>query len=119
MDTEGYLDDTRASESVRTHLRLAYRQSGLSQRDLAERMGLSHASLGRLLKGERKVTVDDVDAMAEALGLPWQWFYEDWTATGTAPEVRTSDRLAELVEELRRNERKRGAGKDGSTEEEG
>jgi transcriptional regulator with XRE-family HTH domain len=48
---------------------MARRRAGLSQRELAERLGLRQATIARWERGDRQVNVEDVEAVAAACGL--------------------------------------------------
>jgi transcriptional regulator with XRE-family HTH domain len=48
---------------------MARRRAGLTQRQLAERLGLRQATIARWERGDRGVSVDDVEIVAHACGL--------------------------------------------------
>jgi len=48
---------------------MARRRAGLTQRQLAERLGLRQATIARWERGDRSVSVDDVALVAHACGL--------------------------------------------------
>jgi transcriptional regulator with XRE-family HTH domain len=48
---------------------MARRRAGLSQRELAHRLGLRQATIARWERGDRQVGVEDVEAVAAACGL--------------------------------------------------
>jgi transcriptional regulator with XRE-family HTH domain len=48
---------------------MARRRAGLSQRELADRLGLRQATIARWESGARQVSIDDVATVAEACGL--------------------------------------------------
>ena len=48
---------------------MARRRAGLTQRQLAERLGLRQATIARWERGDRGVSVDDVELVAHACGL--------------------------------------------------
>jgi transcriptional regulator with XRE-family HTH domain len=48
---------------------MARRRAGLSQRGLAERLGLRQATIARWERGDRQVSMEDVEAVAAACGL--------------------------------------------------
>lgn len=51
--------------------------AGLTQAALAERIGMERTQLVRVEKGERKITVSELAALANDLGLPIDWFVSD------------------------------------------
>jgi transcriptional regulator with XRE-family HTH domain len=48
---------------------MARRRAGLTQRELAERLGLRQATIARWERGDRQVGIEDVEAVAGACGL--------------------------------------------------
>jgi transcriptional regulator with XRE-family HTH domain len=48
---------------------MARRRAGLTQRELADRLGLRQATIARWERGDRQVGVEDVEAVAAACGL--------------------------------------------------
>ena len=48
---------------------MARRRAGLTQRELADRLGLRQATIARWERGDRHVAVEDVEAVAAACGL--------------------------------------------------
>src|SRR6185312_1133875 len=48
---------------------MARRRAGLTQRELAERLGLRQATIARWERGDRQVGFEDVEAVAAACGL--------------------------------------------------
>ncbi|MGL4551761.1 MAG: helix-turn-helix domain-containing protein, partial [Gemmataceae bacterium] len=67
---------------------------GLSQRQLAGRVGLYQSDISRIEKGGRPLALDEAVSLAAALGVPLQWFL-----TGTS---RPGKHLPALELELRR-----------------
>jgi transcriptional regulator with XRE-family HTH domain len=51
------------------YVMMARRRAGLTQRQLAERLGLRQATIARWERGDRSVSVDDVELVAHACGL--------------------------------------------------
>jgi transcriptional regulator with XRE-family HTH domain len=51
------------------YVMMARRRAGLTQRQLAERLGLGQATIARWERGDRGVSVDDVELVAHACGL--------------------------------------------------
>ena len=48
---------------------MARRRAGLTQRDLAERLGVRQATIARWERGDRQIGMEDIEAVAEACGL--------------------------------------------------
>jgi transcriptional regulator with XRE-family HTH domain len=51
------------------YVMMARRRAGLTQRQLAERLGLRQATIARWERGDRGVSLDDVEMVAHACGL--------------------------------------------------
>jgi transcriptional regulator with XRE-family HTH domain len=51
------------------YVMMARRRAGLTERQLAERLGLRQATIARWERGDRGVSVDDVELVARACGL--------------------------------------------------
>src|ERR1019366_2281425 len=51
------------------YVMMARRRAGLTQRQLAELLGLRQATIARWERGDRGVSVDDVELVAHACGL--------------------------------------------------
>ncbi|MCB1293333.1 MAG: helix-turn-helix transcriptional regulator, partial [Gordonia sp.] len=49
----------------------------LTQEHLANRVGIERTALGRIEKGERKVSAVELVELAAALGVPLAWFVRD------------------------------------------
>lgn len=54
--------------------------AGLNQSELAQKMGLSRNTLGRWESGANTPTEKNLQALAEATGVPVEWFYQDETS---------------------------------------
>lgn len=81
---------------------MARRRAGLTQRELAERLGLRQATIARWERGDRQVSVDDVEAVAEACGLHLEshLVVEDrswWSQIALQLELDPLDRLQRLT----------------------
>jgi transcriptional regulator with XRE-family HTH domain len=48
---------------------MARRRAGLTQRDLAERLGVRQATIARWERGDRQIGIEGVEAVAGACGL--------------------------------------------------
>lgn len=55
---------------VGEQIMLARRRAGLTQRDLGERLGVSHVAVGDIERGKTKPNLDHLAAIAEALDVP-------------------------------------------------
>lgn len=55
---------------VGEQIMLARRRAGLTQRELGERLGVSHVAVGDIERGKTKPNLDHLAAVAEALGVP-------------------------------------------------
>lgn len=51
------------------YILMARRRGGLTQRELADRLGLRQATIARWERGDRQVGIEDIEAVAEACGL--------------------------------------------------
>lgn len=56
------------TERITAALRFLATEAKLSQEKLAVRVGMSQSAVGRRLHGDTSLTVDDLDALAKALG---------------------------------------------------
>lgn len=50
-------------------IRAVRKERGISQRDLARALGMAQSTLSRIERGERRVSVDRLIAIARALGV--------------------------------------------------
>ena len=55
---------------VGEQIMLARRRSGLTQRQLGERLGVSHVAVGDIERGKTKPNLDHLAAIAEAMDVP-------------------------------------------------
>ncbi|MDQ6807132.1 MAG: helix-turn-helix transcriptional regulator [Actinomycetota bacterium] len=81
---------------------MARRRAGLTQRELAERLGLRQATIARWERGDRQVSVEDVEAVADACGLHLEshLVVEDrswWSQIALRLELDPLDRLQRLT----------------------
>ena len=56
-------------QRMAAELRAEMARQGVSRRQLADRIGESHVTVGRWVKGETPVSLDALDSMCRALGL--------------------------------------------------
>lgn len=82
--------------------KMARQRAGLSQRELAERLGCRQASIARWERGDRAVAVEDVQAAAHICGLQLRTRLarEDrswWPQIASQLELDPLDRVARLV----------------------
>jgi transcriptional regulator with XRE-family HTH domain len=70
----------RRREQVGDRLRSLRRSKGISQRALADQVGIDVRSIGALENGTKAPTLDALFDIADALGVPVTWFFvDDWT----------------------------------------
>lgn len=60
---------TGLSDTVAANVRAEMARRKISQRALADKIGISHASIYRRLRGELAFDVDELGAIADALGI--------------------------------------------------
>lgn len=81
---------------------MARRRAGLTQRELAARLGLRQATIARWERGDRQVGIEDVEAVAEACGLRLEahLVVEDrswWSQIALQLELDPLDRVRQLT----------------------
>ncbi len=81
---------------------MARRRAGLTQRELAERLGLRQATIARWERGHRQVGLEDVEAVAAACGLQLEAHLvaEDrswWPQIALQLELDPLDRVRRLI----------------------
>lgn len=57
-------------ETLAANIRSFRKREELSQEDLADRAGLHRTYIGSIERGERNVSIDNIQRVAEALGVP-------------------------------------------------
>lgn len=67
--------------------------AGLNQSELAQKMGLSRNTLGRWESGANTPTEKNLQALAEATGVPVEWFYQDIPASPPEATSALPDRI--------------------------
>jgi len=83
----GY-DRARAAYEVGRMVRELREARGLSQRELAERMGTTQSVIGRLEAGGSRPTIVTLERVAHALGLRLEVQFHDPDVRGKAPGTR-------------------------------
>lgn len=63
--------------NMREWLRNARNKAGLTQEQVAERVGIARATYGHIESGERGVTVSNAKKISEVLDFHWTIFFED------------------------------------------
>ena len=66
----------RSRKLVRYNVRRLRRAADLSQQELATKAGITRAYIGRLESRGQNLTLDTIDALADALGVHPQAFFE-------------------------------------------
>lgn len=92
---------------------IAREEAGLNQKDLAERLGISQATLSNYEKGKRRIYLPQLQNIAEELGRPLEYFLQPIDPeTETNKPVSNHNEVTELLQimselnELPREERK-------------
>lgn len=75
-------------------IRLRRVQLGLSQEELAERLGISYQQVQKYEKGASQLTVDRLQEMARSLSVPIDYFLKDLPKVGAIHELPLRDRLS-------------------------
>lgn len=70
MDTERRID-------VPNWLKEERNRKGVSQKSIAETIGIARVSYARIENGERNPSVETAKKIADVLGFEWTRFYED------------------------------------------
>ncbi len=81
-------DRARAAYEVGRMVRELREARGLSQRELADRMGTTQSVVGRLEAGGSRPTIVTLERVAQALGLRLEVHFHDPAVTGKAPARR-------------------------------
>jgi transcriptional regulator with XRE-family HTH domain len=68
----------------------------LTQRELADRLDLSLATVKRYESGDRPIATDELLAVSEATGVPAPFMLHGWASVGTGQPGETEQRLADL-----------------------
>ena len=68
------------NESVRNRIEMQLRLKKMSQKDLAERLGVTEVTVSRWLNGERDPSIETLNRIAEALDTTTSHFFitDDW-----------------------------------------
>jgi transcriptional regulator with XRE-family HTH domain len=98
-DRRGRLRPQDADRHVATRLRERRRALGLTQRQLAERVGTIHQQIYRYEKGTGQISVERLLAFARALGVEPGYFFE---GLGSGEPARPTARQRRMIE-LARN----------------
>jgi transcriptional regulator with XRE-family HTH domain len=70
---------------VGNRVRLRRLRIGMSQEKLAERLGLTFQQVQKYEKGSNRVSASRLFEMAEILGVPVQYFYEEMASPAAPP----------------------------------
>jgi len=91
-------------------IQVAREEAGLSQEELASRLGLTQAAFSNYELGKRRLYLKNIEQIAKELNKPLNYFMDDSTLeTDTKREVSQDETIAEinkLLLELPRTERK-------------
>lgn len=81
------------NESVRSRIEERLRALGMTQRDLAARLGVSEVTVSRWLSGERNPSIETLSKIADALGTDTSYLFasdsraEEKSGMGTGLKV--------------------------------
>lgn len=65
--------------TLQDRIRKAREHAGLKQEELAQKLETTRQTLGRWENGSHAPTEKNLQALAEATGVPVEWFYQDGT----------------------------------------
>ncbi|MGD2080226.1 MAG: helix-turn-helix transcriptional regulator [Nitrospirota bacterium] len=97
-----------SEESVGSLIRRLRKASGLSQKALSEKIGVSYQQVQKYEYGTSRITVDRLRQLAWALGVPVDVFMTDNGDPGL-PRDPEEARLLELFRELKQESLRKGA----------
>lgn len=70
------MTDKGDKKSMAMRLRWAREQAGLSQGQVAQRMGVHRPTISQIEAGERNVRIDELDQFAELYGVSREWLVD-------------------------------------------
>lgn len=110
-------DQTPSRRTIARRLRMAREMAGLTQGQVARKLGLHRPAVSEIEAGRRKVSADELSSMAELYGISVTWLVEeesDSTLTDTKAKLAARelgklrgedlDRLLKLIQTLRSTE---------------
>lgn len=69
--------------TLQDRIRKAREHAGLKQDELAQKLDTTRQTLGRWENGSHTPTEKNLQALAEATGVPLDWFYEETSNSST------------------------------------
>lgn len=88
-------EPTPSYHTFLSRLRLARQEVGVSQRELAKRLGIHHSRVNRAEDAKRPLDIIEVRAICQALGLSVVDFTRELdTALGAAPDAAPTGKAA-------------------------
>lgn len=91
-------DDPVRREQIASRLRAARKAVGLSQAQVAKRLGVHRPTISEIEAGRRRVSADELARLAEMYGVPAEWFTSE-VHVEAEPE---NERLTLAIQLLRR-----------------
>lgn len=88
--------------SVGERIRYARRSAGMGQQELARALGTTQANVSRMERGERRLTLETLKALAKALACPLSFLVDDEEALEAARPTREMSENEALFDELAR-----------------
>jgi transcriptional regulator with XRE-family HTH domain len=71
-----------ARQILAANLRCVRKSAGMSQESLAAEAGLHRTFVGAVERGERNVSIDNIERLAKALGLPVAELLDEQKSSG-------------------------------------
>lgn len=73
--------------TLQDRIRKAREHAGLKQDELAQKLDTTRQTLGRWENGSHTPTEKNLQALAEATGVPIEWFYSDSGDSSNSPSA--------------------------------
>ncbi len=64
--------------TVNERLKIYLKDHGIKQQFLAEKLGIGHSKVSRMLNGDRKITAEEIGNIAKVLNISTDIFFENY-----------------------------------------